>query len=280
MLKTDFMPLQHGFHFSNDFVNSIVNTPFGKIESRGRCGGMAFAALDYYYAKILLPTHEGKDFPNNMYAPDGSMLGDYIYKRSLHSLITPSALKFLQWTVTRNDGLFSIARRTKLVEFPRLKRSIDKGRPVVLGLISGSRISEITKSHQVVAHGYDEPAEGEFVVYTYDSNSPNQEVIIESTEGNPYFNSSNGRSWRGFFVQNYRFRRPVYVDLVVDRNNDMNRSRQSHSSIYRVINKGQFSANIKYWALTHAVHLNPEYEDKVLDPGETIVFSCTSGVKA
>jgi len=35
---------------------------------------MAFASLDYYYAKILVPTHEGKDFPNGEYAPDGSIV--------------------------------------------------------------------------------------------------------------------------------------------------------------------------------------------------------------
>jgi len=139
MVKTDFTPLKHGFHFSNNFVNNILNTPFGKIESRGRCGGMAFASLDYYYAKILVPTHEGKDFPNKMYPPDGSVLGDYIYKRSVHSLITLSSYKFLKWTVTKGGSNFDIFQKTKLVEFLKLKKSIDKGNPVILGLITGSK---------------------------------------------------------------------------------------------------------------------------------------------
>lgn len=272
MVKTDFRPWRHGFHFCNDFVNNIARTPWGRIESRGRCGGMAFASLDYYYAKMLVPTHEGKDFPNGSHAPDGSVLGDYIYKRSLHSLLTPSASKFLRWTLTRRDGMFSPVRAIRRVEIPKLKRSIDDGNPVVLGLIAGSKISEITKSHQVVAYGYDEPCEGEMVIYVYDSNSPDQEVIIVLNRGNPYLESSNGLAWRGFFVQDYRFRRPVYVDLVVEGHDEMGSSSGSPADAHLVINRGQFSANLKYWARSIADDGDPGGWDLVLDPGESTVI--------
>lgn len=214
MVKTDFTPLKHGFHFKNDFVDHILTTPFGKIETRGRCGGMAFASLDYYYAKMLIPTYEGKDFPNKMYPPDGSALGDYIYKRSLHSLLTLSSYKFLLWTTIKDSRFFNILQKTKSVEFLKLKKSIDQGKPVVLGLIGSSKIAEITKNHQVVAYGYDESSEGEIKVFIYGSNSPGKEVILESTLGTPCLKGSNGTFWRGFFVQNYRSKRPVCIDLA------------------------------------------------------------------
>lgn len=73
-MKLDFSPLENGFHFKNDFMDRIVRTNFGNIETRGRCGGMTFAALDYYFSKIQIPTHEPKDFPNNKVPPDGSNL--------------------------------------------------------------------------------------------------------------------------------------------------------------------------------------------------------------
>ena len=56
MPKTLFSPAQHGFRFANYFENVIFEeSPFGRIATRGRCGGMAFAALDHYYAGLALP---------------------------------------------------------------------------------------------------------------------------------------------------------------------------------------------------------------------------------
>lgn len=272
MIKTDFTPLKHGFHFSNNFVNNILNTPFGKIESKGRCGGMAFACLDYYYANILVPTHEGKDFPNKMYPPDGSILGDYIYKRSVHSLFTLSSYKFLKWTATKDDNILSILQKTKLVEFLKLKKSINQGKPVVLALISGLKVSDVTKNHQVIAYGYDEPSEDKIIIFIYDSNSPNREVILESITGSAKFKASNGALWRSFFVQNYRFRRPEYIDLVTAKIG-RNESSQPSGNAFQVSNIGQFPANLKYLELNLQDYSNLDDKKKVLKPGETILIN-------
>lgn len=205
MIKTDFSPLKHGFHFGNNFVNNILNTPFGKIESRGRCGGMAFASLDYYYAKISVPSYDQKELI-------GSVLDDYIYKRSVHSLITGASYKFLSWTIIKDKSVFiDIQQKTILEEFPKLKRLIDQGKPVVLGLISAFKISEITKNHQVVAYGYDESSKDEIIIYIYDSNSPNKEVTLKLSKDSLQLKASNGCLWRAFFVQNYRFKQPPQV---------------------------------------------------------------------
>src|SRR5215213_3259607 len=48
--RTGFDPRAHGFHFANDFVDKVVTVPgFGEVATDGRAGGMAFAALDYWF---------------------------------------------------------------------------------------------------------------------------------------------------------------------------------------------------------------------------------------
>src|ERR1051326_7354947 len=46
MPKVDFIPSRDGFHFANRFTNVII--PGTSLSTHGRCGGMAWAALDYY----------------------------------------------------------------------------------------------------------------------------------------------------------------------------------------------------------------------------------------
>jgi len=245
-MKTSFSPLIHGFHFGNHFVNKIIQTSFGKIESRGRCGGMAFAALDYYFANITMPTHEQKDFPNKLVPPDGSRLGDYIFVRSINSLFTLSSFKFFDWSISRkpyNTVIRSISYKTKHEEFQKLKKSIDSGKPVVLGLIGAERVKEICKNHQVVAYGYEFDTKDEkIVVYIYDSNAHDREITIESNIDNPNFKESNGQEWRGFFVQNYHFKNPWYKDLDIKVSKDIT----ALNTTYIVKNIGQFTSNTKY----------------------------------
>lgn len=244
-MKTSFSPIKHGFHFGNHFVNKIIHTSFGKIESYGRCGGMAFASLDYYFANTSIPTHEPKDFPDKKVPPDGSMLSDYIYERQINSLITLSSFKFFDWSLQRNnENTFrkSISYKTKHEEFPKLKKSLDSGKPVVLGLIGAARVKEICKNHQVIAYGYEFDSNDEkIVIYIYDSNAPNREITLESSADYPYFKESNGQEWRGFFVQDYHFKHPRYKDLIVTKS-----MTASIIKTYTLKNTGQFTANTKY----------------------------------
>ena len=41
-------------------------------------------------------------------------------------------------------------------ELPRVVRSIDAGRPVVLGLVVARSLSAIGDNHQVIAYGYEQ----------------------------------------------------------------------------------------------------------------------------
>ena len=142
-VMTDFDPKKHGFHFSNNFVNTVCNTPFGKITSRGRCGGMAFAALDYYYAKLPIPTHRGRDFPGGEVPPDGTCLADYIYHRLMDSFAL-NAGKFIFWSqIPPWPFSDNLPEHTKRHEFPALVQRLSGG-PVVIGLIKSKNLWEIT----------------------------------------------------------------------------------------------------------------------------------------
>ncbi len=57
-----FLPSQDAFAFTNAWPSEpavVVPTPFGKISignaAAGLCGGMVFAALDYWHAGIAPP---------------------------------------------------------------------------------------------------------------------------------------------------------------------------------------------------------------------------------
>ncbi len=78
-LLTNFTAKTHGFHFGNSFENKIIDIPnLVSLTMHGRCGGMAFASLDYYYAGLPIPTHIASDFPNGATPADNSVLAKYI----------------------------------------------------------------------------------------------------------------------------------------------------------------------------------------------------------
>ena len=51
MPKTTFDPKLHGFHFSN----SDIKWTIGLTEGKALCGGMAYAALDYFILRSTIP---------------------------------------------------------------------------------------------------------------------------------------------------------------------------------------------------------------------------------
>ena len=64
----------HGFKFPNSYTNDYTVIPNKyipdfihkgdlKFSTKGRCGGMAFAALDYFYAHKMIPGYT--DTPSN-----------------------------------------------------------------------------------------------------------------------------------------------------------------------------------------------------------------------
>lgn len=272
MPKTNFMPLKHGFHFQNSFTDKIISTSFGKIETKGRCGGMSYASLDYYFSGILVPSHEPKDFPNKMYPPDGSLFSDYIYERSISSLFSLSSFKFFDWTLQKDNVESlrkSVSYKTKMEEFPKLKYSVDKGNPVVIGLIGARKASEITKNHQVVAYGYDSDSkENYIIIYLYDSNFPGKEVILECSCSDCSFKTSTGQEWRGFFVQEYSPKKPKYMDI------DTKIIADGDIKKYFIKNIGHYPSNTKYLDIPEKIKENKD----IILPGEEIELTIIDNI--
>jgi len=215
MPKTDFSPLTNGYHFTNYFENQVANLPgIGKIETYGRCGGMAFSALDCYRAGVKLPGYTSSDFGKPGVPPDGTALADYIFHRQLDSFLTLTAVKFVTWTLAPDAGNFlvkGVTRRTKEDEFAKLRDSVDRDVPVPIGLIVARDLNSLGHNHQVVAYGYDyDAASQKQTVYIYDVNWPNQEITLVSGPNDAgWAESSPGKEqWRGWFVQDYAPHQP------------------------------------------------------------------------
>jgi hypothetical protein len=209
--STAFTSQANGFHFTNSFDFSFdLDLPLvGSIDlgdvAYGLCGGMCFAALDFYYA--------GKPIPSQVTVPDvGSSLHLYLVDRQVESLSLPAGLmKVLEWMIL-NDT--EVGRRTASQEFPKLRKRIDRGDPAVLALIRTSGISDPGHNHQVVARAYkygDTDKKVEIVLY--DPNHPEQEPRLTMDFSDPRSGispaQSSGEPLRGFFLMDYKRQAPL-----------------------------------------------------------------------
>lgn len=210
MPTTNFDPKVHGFHFNNNFVNHVI----GDFNTYGLCGGMAFAALDYYFAGIPIPTHEAADFPNGLVPAEGSRLRRYIYKRMLNSVERNAA----QWGNILVNPVFNAKRFTRR-HLDDLRAEINAGRPVPLGLVGNLKIAGGGRgNHQVVCYGYDLNQAGDSITLRiYDNNSHDNEVTLTTDPGNPVeITYSGSGEWFAFFIEKYKAERPDYFDLALN----------------------------------------------------------------
>jgi hypothetical protein len=212
-VRLPFNPAEHGFVFSNSFTNHLLTIPALGIDftTQGRCGGMAYAALDYW--------HNGLAVPDSAALPaDGSLLGDYISARLVDSILA-NAWKFIHFMRTPDHPTWlngiGVARATREEEYPRLKTVLDTGSPCVLGLTQARDLAGLGHDHQVVAYGYEDGARYSRV-FIYDNNHPNQEVVLEFTTtydpSEREIRESSGESpWRGFVVEGYAPQVPSFL---------------------------------------------------------------------
>ena len=237
-VMTDYVPEQYAFRFPNAFVNAVwsgrIPPRVGRkyeISTSGRCGGMAFASLDFFHLRMPVPPVTPSDFLPSVVPPDGHPLADYIYTRQLHSMLTRvggirDGVRYLRWS---GQSTATILAKTT-VEEQKVVASIDQGQPVVLGLIraTSKSLKAQGQNHQVVCYGYRSDASGHLEFYTYDPNEPvrassnsSYEVILRKADdvehsAFPYQEDRADRidRWRGFFVVHYRPRTPDCSDLT------------------------------------------------------------------
>ena len=223
-----FLPLPDGFSFTNSWPSApavSVPTPFGSVgignAANGLCGGMVFAALDYWIA--------GQVPPRERPAP-GTPLYQFIVRRLIESWHVPAGVaEYFLWmnlpdgdvgaTVLGKPVVVQrgVAWRTIEQQWPLVKASIDSGIPAPLGVVTvkSTNVADLGKNHQVGAYAYSVSGT-EVTVKVYDPNSgQNDGVWItfdNSAPQHPTTFSSNiniDLPVRGFFMTAYTPVTPV-----------------------------------------------------------------------
>jgi hypothetical protein len=206
MPQTAFDPTVQSFHFDNRFVNVIARLPGGTtLRTNGRCGGMAYAALDYFHRDRAAPAYV--PVAPARVPPDGHPLADYLLRRQLESFASDSALRFVSWSVFPDESLpfAKGVRRWTAAEVPLLRSRIDGSEPVAIGLIGARKLADSGRAnHQAVAFGY-EVVRGGVDVHIYDPNTHGRTTVLRWRRGLAAIEASNrpGRPWRGLFVHHY-----------------------------------------------------------------------------
>lgn len=218
---------EYGFKFPNQYkvLSTIISDKYlpdfmdggdgWTFEIQGHCGGMAYAALDYWYAHKKIPGYTSlpdNDVPISKYIFNRFYDSlDFPYsgvgKNALNSLfktmggLVESALPFIgvddmeevpkyvfySWTKDNKWACKCVlgvctpcipgVRDLTNKEIPKLIQSIDNGKPVVLGLIKARSLGELGLNHQVVAYGYEYfKKDRTYIFYIYDPNHPTTET--------------------------------------------------------------------------------------------------------
>jgi len=220
--ETAFLPSRDGFAFTNSWPPApaiSVPTPFGSIgignAAGGLCGGMVFAALDYWHAQEPPPAAQP--------AP-GTPLYQFIVRRLIDSWHIPAGVaEYYQWMnlPDADSGITVLGRtmitqrglswRTIVQQWPQVQARIDSGQPATLGLVTvaSANPANLAQNHQLVAYGY-QTAGLQVTVNVYDPNSGQDDGIsikfdtADPAAGTTFANNVNIRQpVRGFFLTAY-----------------------------------------------------------------------------
>jgi hypothetical protein len=188
-----FLPSTSGFRFPNAFphvpvrrigIPGVVSLSIGDA-SNGLCGGMAFAARDYFEV--------GRPPPDLTTPPSEGELFDYLVDRLLASFDLPSGpARYLALmspllsdgeTVWSRLGLAPHGRAWQMIEqeWPKVRAEIDGGHPCTLGLVRvrSSNPFDLEQNHQVLAYGYDVD-DTRLALHLYDPNHPGDDGVTLS----------------------------------------------------------------------------------------------------
>jgi hypothetical protein len=201
-----FLPSRDGFAFANSWPAEpgiSLRTPVGTLgignAERGLCGGMVFAALDYWLARLAPPAQR---------PAGGSPLYRFIVRRLIDSWHLPAGVaKYYTWM-----SLGDVSRRSIERQWPRVMASIDSGRPAALGLVTVASAwpGQLGRNHQVLAYAYARTGTS-VTIDVYDPNSgPHDDVRIEFDTAAPdrrlafRHNIAIDLPVRGFFLTGYK----------------------------------------------------------------------------
>lgn len=221
MPATGFVPSRNALRFRNAFpsgpvlsLRSIGLPQVGIGNARGGlCGGMVFAALDYYWA--------GRPVPPDAGAPQaGSPMFRYVVRRLFASFDLPRGVLRYQRYMARPDGNYrrfgatrpGVLWLTIVKHWPDIRRSLDAGRPTPLGLVAARGLNplDLGRNHVVLAYDY-QLTDDNLTIHVYDPNTgPADEIYLGLSLAAPdrstsiAHNIDIGYSIRGFFPVRYR----------------------------------------------------------------------------
>jgi hypothetical protein len=209
--RTNFDVQKNGFNFDNSFVlpfPTVIKIPLvGEVDIKaavyGLCGGMSFASLDYHYAGKPTP-----DFPSAAGLHTSYLV--YLWDRQVDSFGLFVIPRMIEWMQLDDK---TVAGNTARKEVPKMRRQLDKGSPVVLGLVRAQGISNPTENHQVLAIGYDfNETTRQLTINLCDPNYHRQGSTLSMNLAAPSQGiqavQSTGEPLRGLFVINYHAQQP------------------------------------------------------------------------
>ena len=210
---TGFVPSVHGFRFANSWPPDttmlsvdlgFVDVPLGDA-SNGLCGGMAFAARDYFQAGIAPPEQAVEPMP-------GEPLFDYLVLRLFDSFDLPNLpLRCLAlMNPLTPDGY--LGQVIVGEAWPAIRSRIDAGKPAPICLVLTESLDprDLGVNHQVAVYGY--RVEGPRVeLAIYDPNRPDDDTVrmaFDTDDAPVVVDAPTLRPVRCFFRTLYRWRQP------------------------------------------------------------------------
>ncbi len=202
-----FLPSTSAFAFPNSFppgipVVTITIPPLPPIAigdaSNGICGGMVYAAMDFFLSQPRLLPPTSTSLPSG-----GSPFMNYLLARLVDGFALPfgpasNAKRYVDFMSTLDhDTWVSRGAPSVIVghEWPQIKADIDAGRLCPIGLVGGvwvwptniaAIVSMLGHCHCVLAYGYDLDAANNLTLHVYDPNDPlAYDSTIEMNIGNP-----------------------------------------------------------------------------------------------
>jgi len=202
-VMTKFNPSVHGFKFINQFKNIFISG----IDwfTGGLCGGMSYAALDYYKNSKIIPQQ-------NYMPAEGMPLQSYLYDRQVNS-ITSNVDRWAEYVINplgaRNREFFNWGLQSGSGQLGRLMSYIDRNEPVVLGLSSCG--DGCKGDHQVIAIGYKLGRykgdlgyyADDLTIFVCDPNFPGMTMELKPNFSQGYFSYPEAKDnprWRTYFV--------------------------------------------------------------------------------
>ena len=174
MFRTEFIPKRDGFLFRNgEFKFSV-----GPGECSVLCGGISYAALDYFYNKLRTP---------DMTRPpaDGNPFLQYLFRRQATAhWFTWN--RFLKAWLPGSDSQETVNKNLDIIS-----TNIQAKKPVVVCMYGG-----FGHGHHVLAIGFN-PSDN--MIELYDSNWPGRSSTL-TPDGDGKWNHSDGSVWDGWFT--------------------------------------------------------------------------------